>query len=675
MDLSQLSDEELIKLYQQEQQAQKTPEQMTDEELIAAYNQEQALAAQRRDEAEDLKPSVTEAVGPYGGVSAYVPALAELGVEGVSGALGGVFGYGTRLYESATGATEEEARKAGQDVRESMTYEPRLKESQEITDYLGNLVEPVVEAVAPYVEPTADFIERAGEQLVGPDLFGETASQTAGEAFRGLPMAGLDLLGLTGTGKLAAAAVPTRTVRLIDDLGQPTAALDKLLAERNVTFEALTPEARASLPPVIEVPITSPAPTKEIAAQTAKTQIESGAPIARQSVEGGKVVRDQPAIAAIDAGFREGAINAIKGYNSNTLAKMQQMVRAHRATIKDDAAVKTVGEPSAIAGQEAVKRWDAIDSRLKIEGKKLDDAVKGENGAKPFVGQSRLNDVFDDLNIKRALDEDGNPAFKANGQPKFDYSSSILSPNPKAQKLVEGALRLITEKGPNPTFADAHLLKKQIDELVSYTSSLDGAAATAEDALKRFRHQLNNDLGEMSPTYKSANRIFAKTFDVQNAFKKAMGKKADFKDPELVGLLLRRLTGNQQSGIYLKRALEMLDNWSADLGGTNATSIEGLARLAFDLDQVVSPTKTTSLLGDVSAAVKGAAGDVAADLATGGGAMSSLRRLVPKTRTITPEQQYQAMLKLLTEQLKLRQSAKPASKQPGTDIVPIEPRD
>jgi hypothetical protein len=675
MDLSQLSDEELIKLYQQEQQAQKTPEQMTDEELIAAYNQEQALAAQRRDEAEDLKPSVTEAVGPYGGVSAYVPALAELGVEGVSGALGGVFGYGTRLYESATGATEEEARKAGQDVRESMTYEPRLKESQEITDYLGNLVEPVVEAVAPYVEPTADFIERAGEQLVGPDLFGETASQTAGEAFRGLPMAGLDLLGLTGTGKLAAAAVPTRTVRLIDDLGQPTAALDKLLAERNVTFEALTPEARASLPPVIEVPITSPAPTKEIAAQTAKTQIESGAPIARQSVEGGKVVRDQPAIDAIDAGFREGGINAIKGYNSNTLAKMQQMVRAHRATINDDAAVKTVGEPSTIAGQEAVKRWDAIDSRLKIEGKKLDDAVKGENGAKPFVGQSRLNDVFEDLNIKRALDEDGNPAFKANGQPKFDYSSSILSPNPKAQKLVEGALRLITEKGPNPTFADAHLLKKQIDELVSYTSSLDGAAATAEDALKRFRHQLNNDLGEMSPTYKSANRIFAKTFDVKNAFKKAMGKKADFKDPELVGLLLRRLTGNQQSGIYLKRALEMLDNWSAELGGTNATSIEGLARLAFDLDQVVSPTKTTSLLGDVSAAVKGAAGDVAADLATGGGAMSSLRRLVPKTRTITPEQQYQAMLKLLTEQLKLRQSAKPAPKQPGTDIVPLEPRD
>lgn len=624
---------------------------------------------------ESPEPSVTEALGPYGGVSAYVPALAELGVEGASGALGGVFGYGRRLYESATGATEEEARKAGQDVREAMTYEPRLKESQEITDYLGNLVEPVVEAVAPYVEPTADFIERAGEQLIGPDLFGEAASQTAGEAFRGLPMAGLDVLSLTGAGKLAAAAVPTRTVRLIDDLGQPTAALDKLLARRNVTFEALTPEARASLPPVIEVPITSPAPTKEIAAQTAKTQIESGAPIARQSVEGGKVVRDQPAIDAIDAGFREGGINAIKGYNSNTLSKMQQMVRAHRATIKDDAAAKTVGEPSTIAGQEAVKRWDAIDSRLKLEGKKLDDAVKGENGAKPFVGQSRLNDVFDDLNIKRALDKDGNPAFKANGQPKFDYSSSILSPNPKAQKLVEGALRLITEKGPNPTFADAHLLKKQIDELVSYTSSLDGAAATAEDALKRFRHQLNNDLGEMSPTYKSANRIFAKTFDVKNAFKKAMGKKADFKDPELVGLRLRRLTGNQDSGIYLKRALEMLDNWSADLGGTNATSIEGLARLAFDLDQVVSPTKTTSLLGDVSAAVKGAAGDVAADLATGGGAMSSLRRLIPKTRTITPEQQYQAMLKLLTEQLKLRQSAKPASKQPGTDIVPLEPRD
>ena len=667
MDLSQLSDEELIKLYQQEQQEQKTTEQMTDEELIAAYNKEQGLDEQR--------PSVTEALGPYGGVSAYVPAVAELALEGVSGALGGVAGYGSRLYKSATGATDAEARQAGQNVREAITYDPRLQESQQITDSLANLFKPVGDVIAPLVEPTASFFETAGEQLISPALFGETASETAGEAFRGFPMAVLDALSLTGTGKLAAGIVPTRTVRLLDDLGQPTAELDKLLAKRNMTFEALTPEARASLPPAIEVPITSPAPTKEIAEQTAKTQIESGAPIARQSVEGGKVVLDQPAIEAIDAGFREGGINAIKGYNSNTLAKMQQMVRAHRATIKDDAAAKTVGEPASIAGEEAVKRWDAIDSRLKLEGKKLDDAVKGENGAKPFVGQSRFNDVFDQLKVKRALDKDGNPAFKANGQPKFDYSSSILSPNPKAKTMVEEALRLVAEKGPNPTFADAHLLKKQLDELVSYTSSLDGAAGTAEDALKSFRHQLNIDLGEMSPAYKSANRIFAKTFDVQTAFKRAVGKKADFKDPELLGLLMRRLTGNQQSGIYLKRALEMLDNWSSELGGTNATNIEGLARLAFDLDQVVAPTKTTSLLGDVSAAVKGSAGDVAADLATGGGAMSSLRRFIPKTRAITSEKQYQAMLKLLTEQLKLRKSAKPAPKQPGTDIVPLGPRD
>jgi len=633
-----------------------------------------ALAAQRRDEAEDLKPSVTEAVGSYGGIGAYVPALAELGVEGLSSALGGVFGYGTRLYESATGATEEEAREAGQDVRKAMTYDPRLKESQEITDYLGNLVEPVVEAVAPYVEPTADFIERAGEQLVGPDLFGETASQTVGEAFRGLPMAGLDVLSLTGAGKgvkaVATQALEKPVILKVD--GQPTAKLDALLGKQGLVYERLSPEQQAAIPNEIkEVPVVG-RQGKELATTAQKESIKE-IPQLEYKMQGGKIVPDTAAKEAVDLGFREGGIVAIKSYNRPTLEKMEEMVRKHMVVAGNDVELAKRGRPSDIAASETVNRWKAIDSRVDQSIKKLDEIVKGDAGKIPFTGKANINDILDEINVRVDVGD--------NGKVVFDFSDSYAAANKKAQAMLKAAYNLSANRGPNPTFADAHLLKKQIDDLVNYNSTLEGGAKSAEDALKSFRAQINEDLGKMNLDYKESNRILSRSLDLQNDWKKAVGK-IDYKNPKELADALRALFGNRQNRNKLQDAIDGLDNWSQELGGTNSTNIRGLAQLADDLDKTVSSIPTTSFAAEVGQATKAATADLAFDVATGQPGVTSAARAGKSLLRIKPDekkimrQKYAALLKLLKEQKEARKAgSKPASKQPGTDIVPLDPRD
>ena len=633
-----------------------------------------ALAAQRRDEAEALKPSFTEAVGPYGGIGAYVPALAELGLEGVSSALGGVTGYGRRLYESATGATEEEARKAGQDVREAMTYEPRLKESEQITDSLGNLVEPIGEAVAPYVEPTADFLERAGEQLISPDLFGETASQTAGEAFRGLPMAALDALGLTAAGK-GVKAVSTSALEkpvILKVNGQPTAELDNLLANKGLVYERLSKEQQAAIPNEIkEVPMVG-RQRKELAATAQKESIKE-IPQLEYKMQGGKIVPDTSAKEAVDLGFREGGIIGIKSYNPPTLEKMEEMVRKHMVVAGNDVELAKRGRPSDIAASETVKRWKAIDSRVGQSIEKLDKIVKGDAGKIPFTGKANINDILDEINVRVDVGD--------NGKVIFDFSDSYAAGNKKAQAMLKSAYNLAANRGPNPTFADAHLLKKQIDDLVNYNSTLQGGAREAENAIKSFRAQINEDLGKMNSDYKESNRILSRSLDLQNDWKKAVGN-IDYKDPEALGTVLRRLFGNTNSRVKLQDAINGLDNWSQELGGTNSTNIRGLAQLADDLDKTVSSIPTTSFAAEVGQGAKAATADLAFDVATGQPGVTSaaragrsLLRRKPDEKKIR-NQKYAALLKLIKEQKAARkQGGKPSPSQPGTDIVPLGPRD
>jgi hypothetical protein len=623
---------------------------------------------------ESRKPSVTEALGPYGGVSAYVPAVAELGLEGVSGALGGVAGYGRRLYESATGATEEEARQAGQDVREAMTYDPRLQESQQITDYLGNLVKPVGEAIAPLVEPTARFLETAGEQLISPDLFGETASQTAGEAFRGFPMAASDALGLFGAGKGVKAVSKSALEKpvILKVNGQPTAELDDLLAKKGVVYERLSPAQQAAIPDQIdEVPIVG-RQGKELATTAQKESMEE-MPQLEYKMQGGKVVPDTAAKEAVDLGFREGGIVAIKSYNRPTIDQMEKMVRKHMAVANNDVALQKFGRPSDIAASETVKRWKAIDSRVDQSIKKLDEIVKGDAGKIPFTGKAIINDILDEINVRVDVGD--------NGKAVFDFSDSYAAANKKAQAMLKSAYNLSANRGPNPTFADAHLLKKQIDDLVNYNSTLEGGAKSAENALKSFRAQLNDALGVINPDYMEANRILSKSLDLQNDWKKAVGN-IDYKNPEALGTVLRRLFGNTNSRVKLQNAIEGLDNWSQELGGTNSTNILGLAKLADDLDKTVSSIPTTSFAAEVGQATKAATADLAFDVATGSPGASSVARAGRSMLRRKPDekkimrQKYAALLKLLKEQKEARKAgSKPAPKQPGTEIVPFGPRD
>ena len=169
MDLSQLSDEELIKLYQQEQQAQKTPDQMTDEELIAAYKQEQELGVS------DLLMQPV--------------AAAETLLSGGTGAIGGAVSYPYGMAVTAMTGNKEAGERARQELRQAMTYEPRSKLAQQMAQGLGQVMEPAVEYGREKVGQLGEYTQEA------------TGSPTAAYAAENLPMFLLDALGTYGITK------------------------------------------------------------------------------------------------------------------------------------------------------------------------------------------------------------------------------------------------------------------------------------------------------------------------------------------------------------------------------------------------------------------------------------------------------------------------------------------
>lgn len=577
-------------------------------------------------------------------------ALAEMGAEGLTGALGGLVAYPYGAYVTATEG-EEAGQAARRQLQESMTYEPRLPESKMMGYQIGEAVKPYVEKAMPYVERGLGAIQESAKGATAP--LGETASETAGYLMRQLPQTALEAGGLYGTGALLG-SVRKGTV-LKDSAGRPTKELQTILDKRGLTFEALDPEVQASIPAVMPEPKLLPSqlsgPRRELGRDIQAGEVAAGSTqrgVAGLTQVGGEVVPDIGAQAAIKQGWDEGFVAGVKQANPETRSEMLKMLDQRKRIAADRKALKEGGRPSDIAGDALMQRYKFIREQMNSARKELDSiASKNLSGVqmntRPALEVVRKN--LDDLGIDVI-------GTTSTGKPVLNFKNSLIAADPASQRMIKTALDLMEQSG-----SDAlrfHNLKRQLDNLIDYrVKSGKGVTKEGQRFLKDIRGQLNAQLRELDPNYARVNDTLSEGLDLIQSFEKSAGAKVDMAAPnadKLIGQQLRRLFGNTQARVGMEDTIKQFDDMTKRLGGKFKTDVYDLAEFANELDDRFGAVARTSFKGEIESGVETALRNIGRS--KGEMAIEAISRTAKKLSGVTDDNAYQTMESILRRGMK-----------------------
>lgn len=582
MDLSQLSDEELIKLYQQEQQAQKTPEQMTDEELIAAYKQEQELGVS------DLFMQPV--------------AAAETLLSGGTSAIGGALSYPYGMAVTAMTGNKEAGEEARAGLRQAMTYEPRSKLAQQMAQGLGQVMEPAVEYGREKVGQLGEFTQEA------------TGSPTAAYAAENLPMFLLDALGSYGITK-ALQAGTTRQVPLKNPDGSPTTLLRQALDKRGISYENLPAEQQAAIPAVVDKNmVTRRTGAGKVAQQALESDIQAGttatgAATLRPGEKGG-VQKDPYGAEAVRQGWDEGFVSMAKQANEPTKNAMIQMLQLRRNIFGDESVLKPKIDPATGKPSTAPRRPTDIPGDVLLEKARFVEGQATQAAQRlNEIAETRLPDIkmnampIEDAILKGLTDMDIKiVGQQPSGRPILDFRGSNISKNPAAKGTINDVLDLLEEMGTGQvSAAKFHKMKRMLDELIDYRKSGTNEGALtkqAKDFVKMIRRNLNDQVRKVDPEYAQINDQLTRTFDAFDTLREGVGKNLDLTAPA-VGTSLRRLFSNTQARTKVENGILDIDMLAKELGGNFPIEIWELSNLAAKMDNLMKPVAETSFAGEI----------------------------------------------------------------------------
>jgi hypothetical protein len=589
-------------------------------------------------------------------IPALYGAAGEFGLEGVTSAIGGVASYPYGAYVTATEG-EQAGQAAKKSMQEAMTYEPSLEYTDIMKTKIGEFVKPAVEAVTPYVEKGLTGIQESAKGAFAP--LGEAASETAGYLMRYLPQTTLEALGLYGTG-----AALKRGVTLKDDYGRPTKTLRAVLRKEGVEYDSLPPEAQAAIPAVVgELPF-SKGQRKQIARQTAQEEIKQSSTQGglaermidegegfsgrvKQGLLGERIVEDPFGVDAVAVEWKPSFVQMVKTTDAPTRLKMFEMLNTRRKIEVDDAQELALGRPIAVAGDVVVERYNFMRDKSIEAGranKALIDTPEFKNA--PFdtrLIDDRLDEIFDDLKIDYKRDANNNPVV-SDGVPQINFKDSMIEVDPTAQRVINNLIKILSNK--NPTMAEAHNLKRKIDNMVNYEqtqASLGKVTTEAENAAKKLRATVNDALRDRFPEYARNNDIMSGFMDIEGSLRKGMGKNTFARMKEgsrdASGRAARRLLTNLVSRDDLMEGLRDLSMMSEQLGGKFDVDLWKLAQFDANLDANLGEIARHGMASKMESSVKrgiGSALDRRGQIEIAAEAIDTLRK---KAKGIDPSVQ------------------------------------
>ena len=175
---------------------------------------------------------------------------------------------------------------------------------------------------------------------------------------------------------------------------------------------------------------------------------------------------------------------------------------------------------------------------------------------------------------------------------------------------------------------DAHKLKRNIRELVSFDATAPGAARVSDEignTIKSLSSELNNEIGVVSTAYKRANQKFSDSIDTLKEVDRMLGKRLMIGDElaeSKLGALAKRIGTNLASREDVLSMVDGLDSALNKRGIRPKDNIKQQVATLADLEKIFKVEGEQSPFGFQSRIAQGLT--EGAQLATGAPAQTQL---------------------------------------------------
>lgn len=419
-------------------------------------------------------------------------------------------------------------------------------------------------------------------KTVGNDVFEATGSPLLATAAQVIPEGMMELGGLKGAGPAMRASKQAAgtSVAVAKDVGEV------------IAFNAQTPTRRKITQLLEDNSTDRETAGFRLTAPEDRTQTSNLPDFMRVGRQ--RAANDPFQKAAINQGFDEGVIAAIRGSSDADRAGMKVMLDTMERG-KKNARFAAQNRPADTVGKSALERFNSVLESNRDAGKRLDVEAQKLKGQQLDMS-GPVNGFLEDLDsMGISINDDLTPNFAGSD------IEGLQAPEAAIKRLVSR----MASNGPVDAF-EMHRLKKFIDESVTFGRSGEGLAGKTENIMKNLRRNLDGALDSNFESYNQVNTQYAETIGAIDNLQSASGSKVNLSGDnanKAMGTVLRRLMGNTQSRVNLMDSLTELDNVATKYGAAFDDDLLTQMLFADELDRNFGAVARTSFQGQIAQAL------------------------------------------------------------------------
>lgn len=508
--MSVVSDPEILKrLKEAEEQVSSKPT-SSSSSIVVDVDLKERLDKLSAQQIENTTQNTEEAVVssvPEGSVFGdFFRTVAAVGSSVVAEPLAGLAGLATL---AGTSGDIDRSVQAIESARESLTYRPETTGSQAALQAIGETLAPIAEGL------------ETVSSAAGDTVYEWTGSPELAAAAYSLPTAALEIAGIKG--------IRGGVTRIKDaDLRQ---AQKSMLTDPELKYSGSVAEVKLN--------------------------------------NRGQLVEDKAGKKLVDAGIRPNDVSVITNSTPSTKSQMKDMVKIFEEGKGNDV-LGMSNKTTRPIGTAVTNRLQALQSKRKLLGSRLESIVEGDIGKTPVDITSSLADINALLKSEGVVPviKDGKTVLPDNWEQGTVFSTSTMAKSKRAIEDVYNLFDIKTNKGIT-SLKQAHKLKKNLDEFIDVSKlSEAGVSNNVIRNIAGMRQKINDSLAQID-AYGSVNKELSDIISAMNPFSKYLkpGQQwSDAKVSAVVGEAMKTLASNSASAVDLITDLSALEKMMRSRG-------------------------------------------------------------------------------------------------------------
>lgn len=508
--MSVVSDPEILKRLKQAEEGVSSKPASSSSGVVVDVNLKERLdklsAQQIENNVQDTEESTVSSITEGSVFGDFFRTVASVGSSVVAEPLAGLAGIATL---AGTAGDVERSAQAVESARESLTYRPETAGSQAALQAIGETLAPIAEGLETVSSATGDIV------------YEWTGSPELAAAAYSLPTAALEIAGIKG--------IRGGITRIKDaDLRQAQKAM---LTDPELKYSGSVAEVKLN--------------------------------------NRGQLVEDKAGKKLVEAGIRPNDVSVITNSTPSTKSQMKEMVKIFEEGKGNDV-LGMSNKTTKPIGTAVTNRLQALQSKRKLLGNRLESVVEGDIGKTPVDITDSLADINALLKSEGVVPvlKDGKMMLPNNWEQKTVFSTSTMAKSKKAIEDVYNLFDIKTNKGIT-SLKQAHKLKKNLDEFIDVSKlSEAGVSNNVIRNIAGMRQKINDSLSEVD-SYGAVNKELSEIIVAMNPFSKYLkpGQQwSDAKVSAVVGEAMKTLASNSSSAVDLITDLSALEKMMRSRG-------------------------------------------------------------------------------------------------------------